>query len=311
MAITNWQPPKDYQSRPVAILGAGVLGRRIACCWLSAGYDVTVRDPDLTTLDSCLEYIESEIHNYLQRDPSTNQIIRPGNITPYSDDISCAVQDAWLVIEAIPERLSLKIDTFAQLESIAPSDAILASNSSSYKTAEMLPKIKADKTKSRICNTHYYTPPRSMAVEIMTSGHTSPDLMFWLADRQREAGTKPYIARKESTGFIFNRLWAAVKREALMIMAEGVSVPHEIDELWDEILVKPGVGPCKMMDNAGLDTIALIEDHYVEERGLDSSLTSDFLWREYVNKGKLGKNSAKGGLYPPTVTSGSGKGKGQ
>jgi 3-hydroxyacyl-CoA dehydrogenase len=62
------------------------------------------------------------------------------------------------VIEAVPENLSLKIDTFADLEKLAPKDAILVSNSSSYKTSEMLGKVGSD-TKKRILNTHYMMPP--------------------------------------------------------------------------------------------------------------------------------------------------------
>ena len=66
--------------------------------------------------------------------------------------------------------------------------------------------------------------------------------------RQKEAGTIPFIARKESTGFIFNRLWAAVKREVINILAEGVSVPEEVDQMWQLMMVEGGFGPCQLMD---------------------------------------------------------------
>jgi 3-hydroxyacyl-CoA dehydrogenase len=163
------------------------------------------------------------------------------------EDLADAVKDAWLVIEAVPENLGLKIATFAELEAAAPADAILASNSSSYKSSEMLEKV-SDAAKVRILNTHYYMPPDVMVVELMTDGLTDPAVISFLADRQKEAGTIPYVARKESTGLIFNRLWAAVKREILTILAEGVSIPKEIDELWQTMFVKSGYGPCQMMD---------------------------------------------------------------
>lgn len=169
-----------------------------------------------------------------------------GEISTHQD-LADAVADAWLVIEAVPENLGLKIATFAELEAAAPDDAILASNSSSYKSSEMLEKV-GEATKARILNTHYYMPPDVMVVELMTDGLTHPSLISFLADRQKEAGTIPYVARKESSGLIFNRLWAAVKREVLTILAEGVSVPKEIDELWKTMFVKSGYGPCQMMD---------------------------------------------------------------
>lgn len=158
-----------------------------------------------------------------------------------------AVANAWLVIEAVPERIDLKTSTFAELEAKAPSDAILASNSSSYRSSEMLSAVRLEATKQRILNTHYYMPPGNMVVELMTDGHTSPEIFPFMTERQREVGTKPFTARRESTGFIFNRLWAAIKRETLSILAEGVSSPEEIDALFYE-LTKRGKGPCTMMD---------------------------------------------------------------
>ncbi|KZL85546.1 3-hydroxyacyl- dehydrogenase [Colletotrichum incanum] len=282
--------PSGYNDRPVTILGGGVLGRRIACIWASGGYDVQVREPDTKQHQPCVDYVKQNIDSY----PASGRR-RPGNIRVFQD-LETAVKNAWLVIEAVPERIQIKIDTFAELEAKAPADAILASNSSSYRSSEMLGKVK-DETKTRIMNTHYYMPPSNMVVELMTDGYTNPDYFPFMTERQAEVGTKPFTARKESTGFVFNRLWAAIKRETLSILAEGVSSPEEIDTLFYE-LTKNGKGPCKLMDEVGLDTVAFIEDHYVKERGLSPENTVDFLQREYLSKGKLGHKSAKGGLYP-------------
>jgi 3-hydroxyacyl-CoA dehydrogenase len=163
------------------------------------------------------------------------------------DSLEDALANAWLVIEAVPEKLQLKIDTFAQLDQFAPNDCILASNSSSYKSSEMLEKV-SDAAKTRILNMHYYMPPQCMVVELMTDGHTEEGIFPFMVERCKEAATLPYVARKQSTGFIFNRLWAAVKRETLTILAEGVSNPEEIDSLWTEMFLKGGAVPCKTMD---------------------------------------------------------------
>ena len=146
----------------------------------------------------------------------------------------------------MPEKLQLKIDTFAELERLTPGDAILCSNSSSYKSSEMLEKVN-DETKTRILNTHYMMPPDNRIVEIMTDGHTTNEIFPWLAERHREAGLHPYVAKKESTGFIFNRVWAAIKRECLSILAEGVSTPDQLDAIWREMYGPKG-GPCAAMD---------------------------------------------------------------
>lgn len=98
--------------------------------------------------------------------------------------------------------------------------------------------------------------------------------------------------------FIFNRLWAAIKREIMQMLSEGVSNPNEIDGLWGHFF-QNGPLPCQLMDEVGLDTVAFIEDNYVRERGLDSTLTVDWLRKEYIAKGKLGRKSLKGGFYQP------------
>lgn len=80
-------------------------------------------------------------------------------------------------------------------------------------------------------------------MELMTSGHTSPGIFPFLAERHKEAGLHPVVALKESTGFIFNRIWAAIKREVLAVLAEGVSTPETIDSIWIEQYVGRKVGP--------------------------------------------------------------------
>ncbi|KAF7155536.1 hypothetical protein CNMCM6106_004682 [Aspergillus hiratsukae] len=287
----TWQPPKNYRQRPVAILGAGVLGRRLACVWASAGYNVQVRDPSPQQREDCLAYVRDNVASYAE---GTGQ--KPGTVET-TENLKEAVDNAWLVIEAVPEKIQIKIDTFAELDALTPSDCILASNSSSYKSSEMLEKV-SEATKTRILNMHYYMPPQCMIVELMTDGYTAAEIFPFMVERSKEAATIPYVARKESTGFIFNRLWAAVKREVLTILAEEVSVPEEIDSMWQTMFVKGGVVPCKTMDGVGLDTVAFIESHYVAERGLSPEKTVDFLQQNYLSKGKLGNKCANGGLYP-------------
>ncbi|KAE8376418.1 NAD(P)-binding protein [Aspergillus bertholletiae] len=290
--MASWKHPEDYQDRPIAVLGAGVLGRRIGCIWASGGYDVIIRDPSAEQRADGIAYIQENVALYAQKTGK-----KPGKAEAV-EELADAVKHAWLVIEAVPEKLHLKINTFAELETVAPADCILASNSSSYKTSEMLTKVGTD-TKTRILNMHYYMPPDCMIVEIMTDGYTDSAVFPFIVERSKEVATLPYVARKESTGFIFNRLWAAVKREALTILAEGVSVPEEIDSMWLEMFVKGGAAPCRTMDAVGLDTVAFIERHYIDERGLSPQKTVDFLQQNYLDHGKLGSKCPQGGLYPP------------
>ena len=131
----------------------------------------------------------------------------------------------------------------------------------------------------------------------MTSGHTAPEIFPFVEARHKEAGLHPVTALKESSGFIFNRIWAAIKREVLAVLAEGVSTPEVIDGIWREQYSSP-IGPCAMMDGVGLDTVEHIEQHYVDERGLPPK-SLQWLQKNFIEPGKLGLKSDKGGLYAP------------
>ncbi|KAH7014561.1 uncharacterized protein B0I36DRAFT_338893 [Microdochium trichocladiopsis] len=286
----TWTVPKDYENRPIVVLGAGVLGRRIAACFAGAGWHVIIFDPSDKSRQAAVDYIRDNISTYLGISHG-----RQGTWEATAD-MAAAVKNAWLVFEAVPEVLSLKIDTFHQLEQLAPGDCILASNSSSYKSSELLDKV-TDATKQRVLNTHYMMPPQALIVELMTSGSTAEAIFPFLSQELTKVGLKPFIVQRESSGFIFNRIWAAIKREVLAVIAEGVADPLTIDKIWMDLYQSP-VGPCVMMDSVGLDTVEHIEQNYVQKRNLPTT-TLDWLHDNYIAQGKLGNKSEKGGLYPP------------
>ncbi|WXC60362.1 hypothetical protein SNK03_006228 [Fusarium graminearum] len=273
--------------RIVSVLGGGVLGRRIACGWAASGYDVVIRDPSREQRVAALEYCNTSMPEY------SDSKVR-GSIKAV-EDLPGAVEKAWLVIEAVPEQLPIKIATFADLERLTPEDAILCSNSSSYKSREMVGDLRPE-TKRRVLNMHYYIPPEYRVVELMTDGETHESIFPFLYMKLEEIKFHPYVARKESTGFIYDRLWAAIKREVLNILAEGVSTPEEIERLWKEMWYAKEMGPVTMMDAVGLDTVSFIEQHYISERGLPNTPV-EFL-QKYIDEGKLGAKSDKGGLLP-------------
>lgn len=157
-ASQSWQPPANWENRPVCVLGGGVLGRRIAACFVAAGRHVRIRDPSKKSRDDAVEYIKTNISAYTalsDRQPGTSEAV---------EDLAEAVKDCWLVFEVVPEVLSIKENTFADLEKLAPNDCILGSNSSSYKTSELVSKI-SDETKKRVLNTHFMMPPEVSSPE--------------------------------------------------------------------------------------------------------------------------------------------------
>lgn len=278
--------PPDVEERPVAIDGAGTLGRRIATVYAAGGTDVHVFDLSAEQREAARDYVEQhldETRGTLGLDDSHTGEVR------VFDDLGEAVRRAWMVIEAVPERVELKRKVFAQLDELADSDAILASNSSSLPTSSFVQDVKHPE---RVLNTHYQQPPELNSVELMSDGQTDEALIDALMDRIPRYGLVPFRVLRESDGFIFNRVWAAIKRECLMVVAEGVATPQDVDGMW-QIFTKPGIPPFRLMDRVGLDVVLNIEEHYASVRpGLPEEPRN--LLREYLGRGELGVKSGRG-----------------
>jgi len=275
----------DANERPVTVIGGGILGRRLCLMWSCTGRPVNLYEKSPENTKAALDFIDQNISTQLERTGRTK-----GKLITFAN-LADAVADAWLVIEAIPEVLDLKIKIFGELDKLTRLDCILASNSSSFRSSLMLEQVEH---KERVLNMHYYMPTSNNCVELMSSTYTKPELIDILVEANREVGFKPMIVRKQSTGLIFNRVWAAIKREALMVMAEDVAEADEIDELFKDWF-KSEAGPCEMMDNVGLDTVYNIEKHYVEELSLDSQHL-EWLKANYLDSNKLGRKTGGEGL---------------
>jgi 3-hydroxybutyryl-CoA dehydrogenase len=275
--------PTDYASRPVAVIGAGTLGRRIALIFAAHGTQVTIYDLAEGQRDAAIDYVTQELPALADQLPG----VGPGQVRAEAD-LAEAVAKAWLVVEAIPERLELKKQMFGQLDELSASDAILASNSSSYASRMFLDRVHHPE---RVLNMHFYMPPKQNAVDVMSCGQTDRNVIDFVKATLPQFGLYPFEARKESTGFIFNRVWAAVKRESLEVVAEGVSTPQDVDQMF--ALNTGSAGPFRMMDQVGLDVVLDIEEHYCAEHP-EYPEGPRRLLRTYLQQGRLGVKSGAG-----------------
>jgi 3-hydroxybutyryl-CoA dehydrogenase len=283
----SYTKPLNYQERPIVIIGAGTLGMRIALMMATQGGEVRIFDFVSQQRNKAYDFIQNELPHVLARFPGGCQ----GRVELF-DDLSKAVENAWIVFEVVPELLEKKREVFCELGRLAPVDAILASNSSSFPCSQFIDQLNED-VRARIVNTHFYMPPVQNAVEIMGCCFTDPAIIDTLMDvLPTYGGLVPFVVRKESVGFIFNRVWAAIKRECLDVVATGVSTPEDVDRIF---MVNTGVtmGPFREMDQIGLDVILEIEEHYAE---LNPSLPAAprILLRKYISEGKLGVKSGCG-----------------
>jgi 3-hydroxybutyryl-CoA dehydrogenase len=287
--------PKDVSSRPVAVIGAGTLGRRIALMFAAHGAEVGIYDLSEEQRHAAVGFVKQSLPALTD---GLNGVV-PGRVSAQAD-LGETVHNAWLVIEAIPERLELKKQIFGQLDELSPADAILASNSSSFASRLFLDQIDRPE---RVLNIHFYMPPKQNAVDVMSCGKTDHDVIDFVMTTLPRFGFYPFEARRESTGFIFNRIWAAVKRESLEVVAEGVSTPQDVDQMF-QINTGSAAGPFRMMDQVGLDVVLDIEEHYCAEHP-EYPEGPRRLLRGYVQRGRLGVKSGAGFYddYPRPIQS--------
>lgn len=282
----TYSPPTDIDNRPVAVLGAGTLGRRIALTFATRGGAVHLYDVSEESLQSAKEFLDQRIPELVKARSALGA--QPATIE-YFTDLPSAVKDAWYVVESVPEVQALKIDMLGQLDEIAAPDAIIGTNSSSFMSSELIGKVKHPE---RFLNTHYGQPPEAPQAELVTDGHTDERIFDALGAELPKHGFVTAVARKESVGFIINRVWAAVKREALAVVAEGVSTPAEFDRIWVASGMSP-IGVFRAIDRVGLDVALDIEDNYIKHFPYIPTTSRDLL-RQYVDEGKLGVKSGEG-----------------
>lgn len=277
--------PQNYPDRPVAVIGAGTLGRRIALMFATRGGLVRINARRAEHGAAAVDFIEQQIGDLSGTHPGRWARGRAEYVARLED----AVAGAWLVIESIPEQLELKQEIFARLESAAPRDAILSSNSSSYASRLIVAGLS---TTDRMLNTHFYMPPTLIAVDVMSCGNTSQEVLDFVMETFPDYGLRPVLVRRESTGFIFNRIWAAIKREALDVVAGGVCTPNDVDEMW-KLMFGTEIGPFRAMDQVGLDVVYDIEEHYAAENPSLPAGPRNLL-RHYLDAGKLGVKTGEG-----------------
>ena len=229
-------PCPHVTARPVAIIGAGTLGRHLATVFAGGGSDVSIYD----VVESQLEAARAHVAEHSQ---TVRQILGLGQ-APQGQVNTCtrleqAVHGAWMVIEAVPEQLELKRTVFRELDRVTDADTVLASNSSSLPSSQLITHVAHPE---RVLNTHYYQPTQLNMVELMSCGKTDQRIIDTLLQVLPAYGLVPFHVRRESDDFIFNRIWAAIKREALAVVAEGVARPEDVDGMYKLNLGAPA-GP--------------------------------------------------------------------
>ncbi|NUR07470.1 MAG: 3-hydroxyacyl-CoA dehydrogenase [Nocardioidaceae bacterium] len=218
-------PSEFPEVRHVAVLGGGLIGRSWTALFLAAGLSVAVHDPDPATEDRVRAFVESAWPVLRRLGLTTDE--QPTGDLVVVDDPCAAVQGVQFVQESIPERVALKHQLYAAIEPALPADALVASSASGLTLSE-LQQGWADP--SRLVLGHPFNPPHLIPlVEVMGNDRTADGAVAAARRFYESVGKVTIEVRREVPGHVANRLQAALWREAIHLVNEGVATVGDID----------------------------------------------------------------------------------
>jgi len=273
----------------IAVLGGGLMGHGIAQVCAMAGYEIKLYDINNKILDNALLRIEKSLKKFAEKgkisESEMDEILKRIHTTT---DLREVVMDADLVIEAIPENLELKMSVFSEIDKIAKSDAIFASNTSSLSITELASSTTREE---RFVGMHWFNPPQVMKLIEIVRGERTSDSTIEVMKKLVKSLGKEYVVVKDTPGFIVNRILVPMINEAIKILESGIASAEDIDKAMVLGANMP-MGPLRLADFVGLDTLLKVLDTFRDELG-DCYKASTMLKR-MVYAGKSGIKSGEG-----------------
>ena len=275
--------------RSIAVLGAGTMGHGIAYAAATGGFDTRLCDVSPEALECSRSSIDAIGAKAVELGKLT-----AGNLDAararldFVTDLPSAVDGIEMVIEAIPERMELKLPLLQQVERHAPAEAVVASNTSALSITEL---STAFTKPQRAAGMHFFNPVHKMKlVEVVRALETAPETLDAIEDVAKRMG-KETVRVRESPGFVTSRVNAMIGNEAVYMLQEGIASARDIDKALKLGLNHP-MGPFELVDLVGLDTRLSVLEF------LHASLGDKYrpcpLLVQYVEAGRLGKKVGKG-----------------
>ncbi|MBU4275884.1 MAG: 3-hydroxyacyl-CoA dehydrogenase family protein [Proteobacteria bacterium] len=275
----------------ITVIGAGNMGHQIALLAAIQGYNTTCTDVAPEILAKAEDFANNYLPGRVAKEKLTQeQAAAVRARLTFTDDLAVAVKDADYVIEAVVEVLELKRKIFANLDRLAPEHAILATNSSAIVSSKI-----ADVTKrpDKVLNLHFFNPALVMKlVEVVQGPHVSDEtaqVSMALCDR---LGKVSVHVKKEVEGFLLNRIFAAITKEALWLLEMGVASFEDIDKAQVFGAGHP-MGAFRLMDLTGIDLNYIMAMEKFRGSGDEADLPAPSVVERYM-KGDYGQKTGKG-----------------
>ena len=237
----------------ITVLGSGIMGHGIAQVSAMAGYNVVLRDIDMSFLDKAMEKIKWSLDKLVSKqrisEDEANKIF--ARIVP-KVELAEALKDCDLMIEAVPEIMDLKKKVYSEVETVAEKKTIYASNTSTLPITEI---ANVTSRPEKFIGIHFFNPPQLMKlVEVIPGQKTPKDLVELTVNFVKSVSKEPVVCKKDVAGFIVNRIFIPLVHEAAWAMDRTKSSMTEIDSAVKFRLQFP-MGIFELADFTGLDVI--------------------------------------------------------
>lgn len=274
----------------LTVIGTGVLGSQIAFQAAYHGKDVVAYDLDaaaVAALPARWDYLRPLYLRDLP-DATEDRLEQAVARISASNDLAAALEDADLVIEAVPEVLEIKRDMWSKVGALAPEKTVFATNSST-----LLPSDIADATgrPAKFLALHFSNEIwRQNIGEVMGHPGAATESVTAVADFAEEIGMVPVVLKKEQPGYIVNSLLVPFMSAAARLHVRGIADPEVIDSTWRTATGSP-FGPFEINDIVGMET-----PYNLNSRSEDPELRefADILKRDFIDTGRLGRAVGRG-----------------
>lgn len=277
----------------IGVLGAGTMGSGIALVAAQAGFQVVMRDVEERFVNNGLTAIDRFLVRSVEK-----QKITPDEKEAILGRIRGTVSmeemgETDFVIEAVLEDLELKKRVFAELDRLCRPEVIFTSNTSSMSITEI---AAATGRPERVAGMHFFNPaPLMKLVEVIRGFQTADETIQIVTDLARKMGKEPVQVKKDSPGFIVNRVLMPHVIEAMRLVEEGVASMEDVDKAVKLGLNYP-MGPFELMDLTGIDVVAHVTEYFFRELNRENKWVAPQLMKTMIRANRLGRKT-KAGWY--------------
>jgi len=279
--------------KAIGVLGAGSMGNGIAQVAAQAGYQVIMRDIEDRFVEGGLKAIEKFLAKSVEKGKMTGdqkkEVLARIKGTTRMEDL----KDVDFVIEAVFEDLDIKKNVFSKLDELTRPQVILTTNTSSMSVTEI---AMSTKRPEKVAGMHFFNPaPLMRLVEVIRGYHTNDETTRAVMEMAKKLGKEPVEVKKDTPGFIVNRLLMPHFVEAIKMAEEGIASIEDIDKAVKLGLNYP-MGPFELMDLTGVDIGLHVIEYLYRELNKESKWSAPTLLRSMIRAGRLGRKTG-GGWY--------------